>query len=702
MKNYRITLRSKLILGFAGLALICAGLFCTSIFLYYRSQLRSTLRESLRSQVGISALHLDGDAHARLLSPADKNGADYTRITSQLMAVYHAASGIANPYTMRAAPDGKILLIVDTTEEDPAAIGDVYEDPGPALKGAIQNLDHAVVEDDFYTDQWGTWLSGYAPIRGSDGRVVGVLGIDISADTILGQERRLLWIALGLLLVSTLIATGLAVWISGQLTRPILAVTRVAQEMADRDLPQLAAALEAIASNDLTAEVEFASRQVDCRSRDEIGDLAAALNGMTVSLNETGTAVNAMTADLRGVIGAAVGIATRLQSRSEQMAASSSQAGQTASQIAATIVQVAGGVSQQTDVIARTAGSVSDMSRAIERMANGALTQAEAVAQASTITSQISAAVDQVASNAQAVSQNSAEAAGAARQGVKTVEDTIYGMQKIKTKVDLSARKMQEMGARSDQIGAIVETIDDIASQTNLLALNAAIEAARAGEHGKGFAVVADEVRKLAERSSSATKEIGGLIKGIQVTVQEAVKAMNEGAGEVEDGVRKANQAGGSLESILTATEAVHTQAAQAADAAGRMKSAASQLVESMDIVSAVVDQNAAGTEVMSANSSEVTGSIENIASVAEENSVAVEELNAGAEEMSAQAAQVAEAARRLAEMAQELNATVAKFRLGDPGDSDRAGDGQPLTPVASGLNGNGYRGGYKDLVVRN
>ncbi|MCI0519687.1 MAG: methyl-accepting chemotaxis protein [Chloroflexi bacterium] len=140
-------------------------------------------------------------------------------------------------------------------------------------------------------------------------------------------------------------------------------------------------------------------------------------------------------------------------------------------------------------------------------------------------------------------------------------------MQAIKAKVGLSAERVQEMGRRSDQIGAIVETIEDIASQTNLLALNAANEAARAGEHGKGFAVVADEVRKLAERASGATKEIGGLIKGIQTTVNEAVAAMNEGAREVEGGVSRANEAGQALNDILTAVEAPYAQAEQAASA---------------------------------------------------------------------------------------------------------------------------------------
>ena len=380
--------------------------------------------------------------------------------------------------------------------------------------------------------------------------------------------------------------------------------------------------------------------------------------------DKLGNAFLKMVTDLRATISDIASATVRVNDASDELASASTQAGQATSQISTTIQQVASGTTQQSESVNRTASSVEEMGRAIDGVAKGAQEQAAAASKASTLTGQLSAAIEQVAGNASEVVKGSTNASDAAKRGSQTVNQTLSGMQSIKTAVGLSAQKVQEMGSRSDQIGEIVTTIEDIASQTNLLALNAAIEAARAGEAGKGFAVVADEVRKLAERSSSSTKEIADLIKSIQRTVAEAVDAMNDGAKEVEKGVAFANEAGTALQQILAASETVNAQAKQAASAAENMAASANELVSAVDSVSAVVEENTAATEEMAAGSAEVTQSIENIASVSEENSAAVEEVSASAEEMTAQVEEVSASAQELADLAKQLEKIVEKFKL--------------------------------------
>jgi methyl-accepting chemotaxis protein len=196
------------------------------------------------------------------------------------------------------------------------------------------------------------------------------------------------------------------------------------------------------------------------------------------------------------------------------------------------------------------ANSATNILSATDEMATGATQQDQEITNTSSAVEELTVSMKQVSNNAEASAEAARRALDAAEQGNRAVRDTLEGMQRIRASVQATAKKIKSLGDRSLEISEIINVINDITEQTNLLALNAAIEAARAGEAGRGFAVVADEVRKLAEHSRSATKDIAALIKAIQAETNEAVVVMEEGTKEVEVGASLADQAGKALEAI--------------------------------------------------------------------------------------------------------------------------------------------------------
>ncbi|MCX7983770.1 MAG: methyl-accepting chemotaxis protein [Bacteroidetes bacterium] len=251
-------------------------------------------------------------------------------------------------------------------------------------------------------------------------------------------------------------------------------------------------------------------------------------------------------------------------------------------------------VSESTETIA---SATTEISSSTEQMSAGAQEQSSQASEVASAVEEMTKTIVENSKNASLTAETARKARDTAKEGSIIVRDTIDGMKQIASVVNRSAETVQALGKASDQIGEIISVIDDIADQTNLLALNAAIEAARAGEQGRGFAVVADEVRKLAERTTKATKEIATMIRHIQNETKGAVISMEEGTQKVEYGISLADKAGKALENIVEISQQVTDMVNQIAAASEQQSSASEQISKNIEAISTVTQQTASGIQ---------------------------------------------------------------------------------------------------------
>lgn len=511
-------------------------------------------------------------------------------------------------------------------------------------------------------------LAVFAPIRIGDVSHPWSVNLLVPMAKAEAEANSLMWqmIAFG----GALAAVGLAfLWLAaGFIARPIRAMAAAAAEIA---------------------QTGHTGRRIDVRRGDEVGQMARALQALLDYLTEMGQitgrlatgdltatvhprseqdtlgrAVSAMVTSFRGLVGDIRVAADTLNDSSNRLSGSIGDAHFGISQIAASIQQSAQGAAAQTGHITHTADAIAHMKDAIQGLARGAQDQARAIARSADLTTQINEAIGQVADSAVGGARDSADAAALARVGTEAVTATVQDMLRIQAHMGTLGNRIEEMDRRSGEVGAIIETIEDLASQTSLLALNAAIEAARAGEHGRGFAVVSDEVRKLAERSATSAGEIRELVQSIQAAAHAAVAGMRSGVTEIESGVRGANNSGRALTTILDNAQSVHRQIDAIAAAATRIRSSATDLAATMASVSEVVEQNTAGAIEMSDQADQVSTATESVAAISEENTAAVEEVSAATEQIGAQMAAVAQSSADLTRLAARLRAAVAVFQL--------------------------------------
>ncbi|MFZ0444020.1 MAG: methyl-accepting chemotaxis protein [Bacillus sp. (in: firmicutes)] len=418
------------------------------------------------------------------------------------------------------------------------------------------------------------YLTMYQPIKDQSGKVIGMWFVGTEIKIINDTVLSILLMFAVALVITGVIAITCSIMFTRGIVRPILTINGQLNEIAEGE-------------GDLTKELSV-------KSQDEIGDLASSFNKML--------------SNLRSMIQQISFTSEQVAASSEELTASTEQTMQATNQIATSIQEVAIG--------AETLGKgTNQSSRAIQEMTMN---------------------IQQVSERTATVSEAAMETSKEANLGNESLQKVITQMNNINVSVDDTASVIKQLEERTGEIGKITEVITGIADQTNLLALNAAIEAARAGEHGKGFAVVADEVRKLAEQSKVSADQIADLINQIQGDTAHAVKVMEKGTQSVEFGMEVVHKTGEGFQKILKSIEQV-----------------AGQIQE----VSAVSEEIVASAE-------EVNASIEEMASIAQASASNTLNVASASEEQSASMEEISSASSSLAKMAEDLQILVNKFKI--------------------------------------
>lgn len=398
------------------------------------------------------------------------------------------------------------------------------------------------------------------------------------------------------------------------------------------------------------AEEADISATFSAKSQDEVGNMVTTLGKVFEMFRE--------------IISSSQQSSKQTTFASSEVARNAQQVQATTEQVANAIGQVSKGASEQSQSAMHINKSMEEMSASIQKIAKGAYNQTSEIENTASFIDILSEQVKEVANTSETVSSEAEESASAAKEGHKIVNLTVNGMAQIRETVLASADKMENLGKSSQQIGEIIGVIEDIADQTNLLALNAAIEAARAGEQGKGFAVVADEVRKLAERSAKATQEIASLIKDIQGETNEAVGAMKDGTEKVQEGMDLAEKAGQALEQIHSSITGVTEKIKKVAVSAHDMSEKSFEVVQSVDNISEIAANNTTETERLASQNTEIMNEIANITAIAQETAASSQQVAASAEEQSATVEELTASAQTLASLSEQLNSLVGRFKV--------------------------------------
>lgn len=489
---------------------------------------------------------------------------------------------------------------------------------------------------EFQNKQQGTRISGvtgnelydfFAPVEvttSANGaepqkKVIGVVRMALQTQTLDTAKWQLIWTFVGLMSVSLILGLGVAYLLTTSIATPVTRVAEAASDVARGDLAQqvqayskdelgtLALSFNKMSENlsNMVRRIRDAHRRVD-EGREQIQhSTIQVLDGsksQVASLEEISSAITQMNSSLKGVA-----------ENVENLSASSEQTSSSIMEMAATIEEVTGHIKSLSESVDETASSIAEMVSSIQQVDKSIELLSNLVSDTAVSIKQMESSIRQVEKNAANSHTLSEQVTANAEMGMKSVEMTMGGMERIRSAVNRASDVVTKLGSSSEEIGKILNVIDDVAEQTNLLALNAAIIAAQAGEHGKGFAVVAEEIRELAERTASSTKEIDTLIKAVQRDVANAVQTMTGGSQAVEEGVKLSVQAGENLKKILDSARTSADMAKEIAKATEEQAKGIQSINQAIDHIREMMMQITKATAEQKTGSEQIISAVENM-----------------------------------------------------------------------------------------